>query len=181
MRSFKKTYQPNWVLRATITRRDKTILQLKQAIKMLKSKLRKSDANATTAVTAKERLKVEREKSKKSLKKLEKEKERMCRDLTVEFEDYVCQIEELEANNSVKAAELQKHGRAHSDLMHVLCYACLTANTPVDQVPGLIQRIVKLLNIEIEAKDIPNEATVSIWALELGLWSDLEACEILAN
>ena len=171
IRDLKRRLEPIWKLNATIERRNKTIRSLREEIKDLKqinSRLTKTELEKKKQAEAakKERGKVE--------KKFKRREQKMKRDLTMEFEDALTQ-----ALDKTTAKDLEKDGRAHSDMMRMVVYSCLDSNTPVGQVRNLLLRLSPILKLNLTPADIPVQSTVSIMALELGLWSDVFVGELL--
>lgn len=63
--------------------------------------------------------------------------------------------------------------------MRILVYSCIQANTPVGQVHNLLLRLSSPLKLQLSATDVPAQSTVSVMALELGLWSDVHVARVL--
>jgi predicted RNase H-like nuclease (RuvC/YqgF family) len=161
IRDLKRRLQPIWKLNATIERRNKTIQSLKEEIKDLK---RMNSRLTKTEVNSKKKAKEAKEERAKVEKKFKRREQKMKRDLTMEFEDALTQ-----AMDKTLATDLEKDGRAHSDLMRMVVYSCLDSNTPVGQVRNLLLRLSPILNLNLAPADIPVQSTVSIMALELRL------------
>jgi hypothetical protein len=178
--ALKKQLKPIKQLNQTIKRQKEIITHLREKL----SKTEKSTASAAKEVKKSEAKKFE-EKLKSAKEKLEQQKKEIVKtyksarkDLSDQFgEQLASALETLEEDTS--CISLTRSSRAFEWNIRCLVYSCILCNVATGQVATLLKHICKILNITVDPAAFPSRSTIQQMALEIGTWSDIQACELL--
>jgi hypothetical protein len=172
--------QPIKRLNQTIKRRDKTIAELRKKIELLETGKQSlvKDVQNVEKKKFKEKLKSAKDDIKATKQTLLKEFKSARKDLSEQFEENLATaLEEYDRNENSFTLDRSTH--AFSWCVRWLVYTCIVCNVATGQIANLVRELCCILEIPVTDEALPSRSTIQQMALELGVWSDKEAAELL--